>query len=296
MSTGEPSIALRLVHLDDGSSSWKFDPFQLVAIGPNSAPLTHNSVLVVPAVLTHTECDQLVRAADRWLDSGAEDEGCLRGGDEQEPLRRVRVSRMDASARALVERVLKGQVLPLLEAELPAAAQALFGDGAPLCEMAIRFAAAEPVVSRYTAGGALFPHEDLEALTVLIPLSSHGAYEGGGTAFWADGCARHPDGHPECGTPVELPSCVLKPPRGSAMLYGGDLLHAAAEVTSGVRHICVCSFSPLAPHRSAGGSGGASNVQHAAAPHESRWGETRRRGRIVLNEQTVWTDLQGAFG
>ena len=286
---GEPSLKLRLENLEDGSSSWTFEAaaFEVVAIGSGCIPLLHNSVLVAPAMLTPAECDELILAADRGLVEGEEGECCLRGGDEHEPLRRVRVSRMDARAHATVEYMLKHRVFTLIERHLPATTRALFGDAA-LCDTAMRFAAAEPVVSVYTAGGGLYPHKDLEALTVLIPLSPPDAYTGGGTSFWPDGCARHPKGHPDCGTPTCAPSCVLKPPRGSAMLYGGGLLHAAAEVSSGIRHIFVCSFSPSAPCSivTAGGH----------APHEAHWSEARRRGRGALNEAAIWTDLQGAFG
>jgi hypothetical protein len=286
---GEPSLKLRLAILEDGSSSWTFETaaFEVVAIGTGCVPLLHNSVLVAPDVLTPAECDELMLAADLWLAGGEEGDCCLRGGDEHEPLRRVRVSRMDARPRATVERMLKHRVFALMERHLPATTRALFGDAA-LSETAIRFAAAEPVVSVYTAGGALYPHEDLEALTVLIPLSPPDAFTGGGTSFWPDGCARHPNEHPECGTPMSAPSCVLKPLRGSAMLYGGGLLHAANEVLSGVRHIFVCSFSPSAP------CSGVAEGGHA--PHEAYWSEARRRGRGALNQAAVWTDLQGAFG
>ena len=285
---GEPSLKLRLESLEDGSSSWTFEPaaFEVVAIGTGCIPLLHNAVLIAPAVLTPAECDELMLAADRWLAVG-EEMDCLRGDDEHEPLRRVRVSRMDAHARATVEGMLKHRVFALIERHLPATTRALFGDAA-LCDTAIRFAAAEPVVSVYTAGGGLYPHEDLEALSVLIPLSPPDAYMGGGTSFWPDGCARHPNGHPNCGTPTAAPSCVLKPPRGSAMLYGGGLLHEAAEVSSGIRHVFVCSFSPSAPCSRVTADG--------RAPHEAHWSEARRRGRGALNQAAVWTDLQGAFG
>ena len=79
------------------------------------------------------------------------------------------------------------------------------------------------------------------------------------------------------------------------MLYGGGLLHAAAEVTSGIRHILVCSFSPSKAW-SCGEQGGAAGALEA--PHEARWSEARRRARAALNAtaSVVWTDLQGAYG
>ena len=289
----EPDLALcRLAHSEDGRSSWTFGPpaFEVVAIGHGCTPLLHNAVLVAPSVLTHAECAELMLAADSWLAAGDGMDGSLRGDDDQEPLRRVRVSLMGASAGCLVERMLKQKIFALIERELPRTTKALFGPAA-LCDTALRFAVAEPVVSVYTAGGGLYPHEDLEALTVLIPLSPDGAFTGGGTSFWPDGCARHPNDHPDCGTPTEAPRCVLKPPRGSAMLYGGGLLHSAAEVASGIRHIFVCSFSPSKVSCDEGGAAGA-----LEAPHEARWSEARRRARSALNASAVWTNLQGAYG
>ena len=291
------ALPLHLSTLENGSSFWTFEPaasFRTVAVGPGCVPLMHNSVLISNSnYLTPGECDQLINAAETWLQEG-QDDSCLRGEDEDEPLRRVRVSRMDASARALVERMLL-KVFEIIEQELPDAKKALFGDAA-LRDTPMRFAAAEPAVSVYTAGGSLYPHEDLEALTVLIPLSPLDAYTGGGTSFWTDGCERHPKEHPGCGSPVALPNCVLKPPRGSALLYGGGILHAAAEVTSGIRHIFVCSFSPIARPCAPPSRSGTSSLAGVATPHEASWGEARRRGRGVLNERAVWTDLQGAFG
>ena len=288
---GSPGALVRLATMENGASTWTFEPsaFEVVAIGPGCKPLLHNSVLVAPGVLTHAQCETLMIAADRWLELG-EDDSCLRGGDEQEPLRRVRVSRMDADAKSLVEQSLL-KIFALIERELPHTTRALFGDAAALSDTALRFAAAEPSVSVYTAGGSLYPHEDLEALTVLIPLSPPDAYEGGGTSFWPDGAERHPNDSPLCGDPVARPSCILKPPRGAALLYGGQLLHSAAEVTAGIRHIFVCSFSPSAPSWAAFSGG-----TRPAARHEASWGEARRRGRGILNERAVWTNLQGAFG
>ena len=50
---GEPSLKLRLESLEDGSSSWTFEPaaFEVVAIGTGCIPLLHNAVLIAPKLL-----------------------------------------------------------------------------------------------------------------------------------------------------------------------------------------------------------------------------------------------------
>ena len=40
------------------------------------------------------------------------------------------------------------------------------------------------------------------------------------------------------------PVAVLRPPAGTALLWGGTLLHAGAEVTEGRRLVFVASFTP----------------------------------------------------
>lgn len=44
------------------------------------------------------------------------------------------------------------------------------------------------------------------------------------------------------------PHTVLRPPAGTAIIFGGDITHAGLPVTSGTRHVLVMSFS-LMPDR-----------------------------------------------
>ena len=60
----------------------------------------------------------------------------------------------------------------------------------------------------------------------------------GGTGFWAGN--RLVDENPT--TPPDL---VLKPPRGSALVFGGDVTHAGMPVEAGIRSVLVCSFSTV---------------------------------------------------
>ena len=58
---------------------------------------------------------------------------------------------------------------------------------------------------------------------------------GGGTAFWPEG----PNGEREQEGGCEV---VVGPPRGTAIVFNGNIRHAGKEVESGVRHLYVCSF------------------------------------------------------
>ena len=109
---------------------------------------------------------------------------------------------------------------------------------------ALRFTHNEPAINLYRVGGAFEPHRDLQALTVLVPLVSSESFEGGGTAFWSRS-ATGP--HEDESTP---PSLVLTPPRGTALLFGGDVMHAGLPVSAGERSVFVASFSRCAARNS----------------------------------------------
>eukprot|EP00966_Prymnesium_polylepis_P034416 799626-Prymnesium_polylepis.1 len=99
----------------------------------------------------------------------------------------------------------------------------------------------EPAVNVYTAGGDFSPHKDLQALTVLMPLTDATAYDGGGTAFWS----APSDAASGLGTVDDAgdPTLVLRPPAGTALIFGGDVTHAGLPVESGQRAVFVASFS-----------------------------------------------------
>ena len=94
----------------------------------------------------------------------------------------------------------------------------------------------------YTHAGGFGTHKDHMALTVLIPLTSpeNGDFKGGGTGFWSKR-------DEEMGQ-FEMnrdggPTAVIRPPLGTALIFGGDLSHAGMPVESGVRSVFVASFS-----------------------------------------------------
>ena len=101
----------------------------------------------------------------------------------------------------------------------------------------------EPAINVYAGGGAFGNHKDHMALTVLIPLTSAGGFSGGGTGFWsaADEAAILP------GVREVPPTTVITPERGTALLFGGDVLHAGMPIESGLRSVFVASFSTRTP-------------------------------------------------
>jgi hypothetical protein len=83
--------------------------------------------------------------------------------------------------------VFLSRVIAFAEEHLPEVAESVFGQATDLAKMRVSsFSSGEPAVNVYTVGGNFAPHTDKEALTLLVPLSPDGAFEGGGTAFWKD--------------------------------------------------------------------------------------------------------------
>jgi hypothetical protein len=101
------------------------------------------------------------------------------------------------------------------------------------------FSLGEPAVIVYRTDGEFKPHQDRQSLTVLIPLSGPRAFDGGGTAFWtAADCSGDNPGH-------NAPFISLIPQAGTAILFGGSVVHAGQTITAGERCVLVASFSPV---------------------------------------------------
>lgn len=104
----------------------------------------------------------------------------------------------------------------------------------------------EPAINVYQTQGYFGCHKDHLALTVLIPLTSSQEFKGGGTGFWCGN--RETSENPS----NKEPTCILKPPPGSALVFGGDVTHSGMPVEDGYRSVCVCSFSTKTPASSPG--------------------------------------------
>lgn len=211
-------------------------------------------VLCLPDVATADECAMLERAAleqadalqQRRFETGLDPEGRTRlptaaaarraatsGTPCAEPL--------SLTADEACSRVLR-RTLRRIDETLPSLVVTLFdaadGSGGGLLSLlkadALEFSSREPAVNVYTDGGEFLAHKDHQALTVLVPLSAPDAFGGGGTGFWAQDARGHR---------VEAPTAVLRPPAGTALLFGGGVVHCGMPVEEGSRVVFVASFS-----------------------------------------------------
>jgi hypothetical protein len=120
----------------------------------------------------------------------------------------------------------------------------------------------EPMVNVYQEGGYFKRHTDMMQLTILVVLQE--ATDGGGTAFYAGAATTgdepeqeeeetdYNDGNENYGggggssttsrSEQHAPIRVERPTVGTALIWSGQLLHAALPVTKGVRVVYVGSF------------------------------------------------------
>jgi hypothetical protein len=136
----------------------------------------------------------------------------------------------------LLRAILKRATSVMTE-QIPSISEILF-NGESVCQLLdteqLKFSSREPAINIYTPNGEFLAHKDAQAITVLIPLSSPEQFRGGGTSFWSQDSRGHR---------VEDPTIILKPPSGTAMLFGGCVTHAGISVEDGIRVVLVASFS-----------------------------------------------------
>ena len=201
-------------------------------------------VLLLPGIATPHECEELIAAADHWAVSHHE---AVAACDESSPLRRASFADLDQHSRSIASRLIARARLNL-QKKLPSIAKEVFGDTIMMSDTdpaswvnRLNFAPNEPAVNIYGVGGSFPPHEDRQALTLLVPLSAASVnFEGGGTGFWAPSAIR-------LGSDLSttVPTLVVRPVvPGTAVLFGGSVTHAALPVQAGTRHAFVSSFTP----------------------------------------------------
>jgi hypothetical protein len=237
-----------------------------------------NAVYVVPNFATQEECEALMTAANGALPKAtAKAPGRYRLPTLCEALGRL--STIDdepaGSVRSL-DAVLIRRALELMESHDPALAASFFPRDHGLTDLSITFSPGEPAVNIYSVGGEFRPHTDKQHISLLVPLSPEGAFEGGGTAFWnashlpprrdaGAGSAVHDDdddnhdsrgdwaGNDQSVIGDESPPSeserwlphdfLLRPQAGTLIVFGGHVTHSALPVLRGTRHIFVASFS-----------------------------------------------------
>ncbi|CAE7218466.1 HGT1 [Symbiodinium natans] len=207
-----------------------------VAIGEERSLFLHNSLLLLPNFLSHGDCHSLRAAADQRLAQPEAAKQVSRASDGyaacREGLDRLPVAELGPAAQAISDQIL-GRLLHFFES-IPALAQQIFQRSEGLAKLRFTFASGEPAVNRYEAGGGFGPHTDKEMVTVNIVLSEPDAFSGGGTMFWPEGASVE-----------EL--VLLRPQKGVAVLFHGQLKHAGRAVARGLRHLYVASFSLTGP-------------------------------------------------
>ena len=242
--------------------------FDSVSLGPASTPLEHNSVLLLPNLLSEDECAQLIADAERrhaqQQSAGeAEADGAWSrssfGDAPAEGFERHRIPMLSSETNALFEEVLRERLLPLLSQQLPALEAYAWARSERVCRdkrppsppperpreptslgrLPLRFALQEPAINRYAEGGSFAPHRDQQALTLNVLLRS-GSFDGGGTAFWREDDDQGPGGEGS----TSRPTVTVQPAAaGCGVVFNGTVRHAGRAVARGLRHVLVASFS-----------------------------------------------------
>eukprot|EP00928_Gymnodinium_smaydae_P050370 TRINITY_DN3392_c0_g1_i1.p1 TRINITY_DN3392_c0_g1~~TRINITY_DN3392_c0_g1_i1.p1 ORF type:complete len:370 (+),score=42.52 TRINITY_DN3392_c0_g1_i1:58-1167(+) len=197
-----------------------------VRIADNSAAFLSNSVLLIPDFLTRAECQMLIDVAEQHMDAASV---------EVKPLNRLPTCDLGVDADAFVASVLQDRVLPFFEQELPHVAEKLFGRAVGLKGMEFSFSPNEPAVNRYITGGEFMVHHDAYSVTVNVLLSEPECFVGGGTAFWPQHQAEKTD-------TCTCAPVLVRPRRGTAVIFNGEVEHSGRQVESGIRHLFVASF------------------------------------------------------
>ena len=220
--------------------------FQAVRLRADSASdvqdqMLHDSILLLPSLVTPVECATLIAAAERFCAADAAELAA------DVPLRRIECHpdgvNLDGESHALAHIIL-ARALWSIESLQPELAGALFPEAYDLGDLWFGFSGREPTLNRYTSGGDFDAHQDGHALTVIVPLSTADVhFGGGGTAFWSEATIG-PDPTNAKGV---APSLVMRPPAGTGMFWRGHLTHAGLPVTYGTRHVFVAGFNLRVP-------------------------------------------------
>ena len=222
-------------------------------------------LLVVPGLATGSECVSLSKAARQCaVELGGQ--GAASGADlGAQPTGRIPSIASAAVAQkhglecpvalpdeadCIVDSLLM-RVFEIIDTQHPSIVSTLFGPTADSMlglhrDGALNYHSREPAVNVYDTGGEFLPHMDHEALTVLIPLTSPSpaaatqsgtaGFSGGGTGFWSLEHAPNARGG-------QAPTALLRPEAGTALIFGGHVMHAGLPVNTGTRVCFVASFS-----------------------------------------------------
>lgn len=214
------------------------------------------SVVILHDLLSKDECEMLRSGASSFAHTLRKKEYKDGATSAANPVRMPIKTMLCADSQALCDTALLRGVARLRD-QLPLLLPTLFGGESgigcpppsPISSSIARderliFVSGEPACNVYFAGGHFRPHEDQQALTVLVALSDRTEFTGGGTAFWSEADRPPPIG-PGVYTRAAAgpPTMVLTLPAGSALIFGGNVTHAGQTVLDGERTVFVASFS-----------------------------------------------------
>ena len=89
--------------------------YDTITIGQPTSLLEFNSIILVPNMITHEECQHLVLEVERT--HAAE---CLQNRALDEGMERYMISELSVNTQALFEKVLRDRLLPFITTDLPA--------------------------------------------------------------------------------------------------------------------------------------------------------------------------------
>lgn len=260
-----------------------------------------HSVLVLHALSTAVECARLGSEAAAAASRERETRGI--DGLVRQPI----VSFIGSEGSSLCDALLLRQLALLRSlADGQALTDGLFGEALTTSPSTVvhnprlAWSEGEPAINVYTAGGRFTPHEDEQSLTLLLNLSQRDAYTGGGTAFWSLKDGGGPGKGPnllETTPPTEL----ITPAIGTAIVFGGQVTHAAQPILTGERIVFVASFSPTSragPKRMRALQAGLRGLQRHAATSapEGQRAEGQRLERPKQEASAAMGAAKAAFG
>ena len=223
----------------DGVRYIEGEAFDTITLGAETSLHERNSVILIPNLLSATECAELTADVER---AHCDAMRALDGRGDSEGMERYMVPELSARTQQMFDAIMRQRLLPFVSSTLPPhiedniwAMSMVFDreERGPLAEQRLKFSAQEPAINRYSTHGAFEPHRDKLAMTLNVLLSDTAAFVGGGTRFW-----REEEGDEERG-----PTACLLPQMGCGVVFNGTVRHAGREVRSGLRHLLVASFN-----------------------------------------------------
>lgn len=199
-----------------------------------SNQLLHNTLIVLPDLLSTEECEMLVQDAERILEEKKRNN--IGKGVKTESW--TIYSSFESRCQKVMKRILENVVLDFIEARLPQVDRLLFRDHKVIPKgMPMEYYWDDPVVIKYKAGNMLAPHTDDRDLTIVVPLNPLRDFplDGGGTRFWIEGTT------PELAD--DDSGVSLQPKCGSGILFNGNITHSGNSVVEGTRFVLMTSIT-----------------------------------------------------